>query len=177
MKNIKSARLQLIALTLEQLKICFEDPDRLSKSLGLSLSPDLFPDPVRKAIDIKIFCMEEQAKHLHPWFTYWLIVTKKSRQIIGMVGFKGAPHKPGQVEIGYGISQDQRGCGYATEAVQALINWAFKQPMCHTVVAETLKNNIASMRVLEKVGMQVYDETEEILAWRIDKERLLGTHA
>jgi RimJ/RimL family protein N-acetyltransferase len=168
MRKVETDRLALIALTLERLRICYEDPNRLSEFLGLSLSSDLFPDPVRKAIDIKISRMEEQDEHLHPWFTYWLIVPKKSSQVIGMLGFKGAPHKPGQVEIGYGISQDHRERGYATEAVRAMVNWAFQQPMCHTVVAETLKNNIASIRVLEKVGMQVFDETEEMLAWRID---------
>lgn len=168
MKKVESDRLQLIALTLEQLRICFEDPHRLSESLGLSLSPNLFPDPVRSAIDIKITRMEGYDENLHPWFTYWLVVPKKSHQVIGMVGFKGAPQKPGQVEIGYGVSQDHRGQGFATEAVRAMVDWAFQQPICHTVVAETLKNNIASMRVMEKVGMHVFDETEEILAWRID---------
>ena len=169
MIKVESNRLQLLALTLEQLKTCLDAPDRLAESLNLSLSPDVFPEPVRKAVDVKIIRMEEHEKNLHPWFTYWLIVLKEKQVGIGLVGFKGAPQEPGQVEIGYGISQSYRSLGYTTEAVQALIAWAFQQQNCCTVVAETLKSNMASVRVLEKVGMHVFDETGEMLGWRIDK--------
>ena len=87
-----------------------------------------------------------------------------------MVGFKGIPDHSGESEIGYGISPVFRGNGYMTEAVQALTAWAFGHEQCRAVVAlDVLRTNIASQRVLEKVGMHVYHETADTLDWRIEK--------
>jgi ribosomal-protein-alanine N-acetyltransferase len=74
------------------------------------------------------------------------------------------------VEIGYGIDPYTRRQGYTTEAVQALIDWAFSHPECRSIVAPgTLKANIASNRVLEKVGMWVVDESADTLSWAITR--------
>ena len=57
-----------------------------------------------------------------------------------------------------------------SEAVTAMIQWAFQSPNCLYVIAPgTVRANTASCRVLERVGMHVYDETEETLSWRIEK--------
>jgi RimJ/RimL family protein N-acetyltransferase len=57
-----------------------------------------------------------------------------------------------------------------TEAVKGLIEWAFQDTRCRAVIApDTKRWNVASHRVLEKVGMRVYNETEEALDWRVDK--------
>ncbi|MDO5446140.1 MAG: GNAT family N-acetyltransferase, partial [Eubacteriales bacterium] len=53
---------------------------------------------------------------------------------------------------GYGIEENYQGCGYATEAVSALVDWALKQPGVMSVMAETEASNIASQRVLKKSG-------------------------
>ena len=58
----------------------------------------------------------------------------------------------GSVEIGYGISAKYQGCGYATEAVDAMVSWALRQSEVRRVDAETEPDNKASQRVLEKCG-------------------------
>jgi ribosomal-protein-alanine N-acetyltransferase len=88
----------------------------------------------------------------------------------GLAGFKGVPDGQGEVEIGYGIDPACQGQSYATEAVRALIAWAFQSPECTSVIApNTKRSNIASNRVLGKVGMRIYAETAEAISWRIDK--------
>jgi ribosomal-protein-alanine N-acetyltransferase len=104
----------------------------------------------------------------YPW-TYWLIVITDQQCGAGLLGFKGLPDEESKVEIGYGIAPAHQGKGYTTEAVRALIAWAFKAPNCHSVIApNTAKSNIASNRVLKKVGMTVHHETDDALFWRID---------
>ena len=56
------------------------------------------------------------------------------------------------VELGYGIAEEYRGLGYATEAVETILTWAFDQPGVTSVAAETEEGNAASRRVLEKCG-------------------------
>ena len=89
----------------------------------------------------------------------------------GLVGFKGYPDSRGEVEIGYGIAPAFRGRGYTTEAVRVMIEWAFDAPECIAVIAaEVDKANSASIRILEKVGMSIYRETNDNLYWRITRD-------
>jgi len=84
------------------------------------------------------------------WYAIW-IIERKDGTHIGDLCFKGLSGD-GVTEIGYGISEDHQGCGYATEAVSALVDWALHQPGVTCVTAETEENNIASQRVLKKSG-------------------------
>ena len=65
--------------------------------------------------------------------------------------FKGL-NDDGSVEIGYGITEENQGKGYATEAVEAVIAWALNQSGVRQVEAETEPGNRKSQRVLEKCG-------------------------
>jgi RimJ/RimL family protein N-acetyltransferase len=58
----------------------------------------------------------------------------------------------GAVEIGYTIFPGQRGRGYATEAVAALVEWAARFDEVEAVLATIVRGNGASVRVLERVG-------------------------
>ncbi len=84
------------------------------------------------------------------WYSMWLIVRKDGANI-GSLSFKGPPEE-GIAEIGYGIAEEYRGFGYATEALETLLEWAFEQPGLTCVAAETEPGNLASRRVLEKCG-------------------------
>ena len=84
------------------------------------------------------------------WYAIWMIALKNGTPV-GDLSFKGL-QPDGSVEIGYGIQDEFRGQGYATEAVLAAVNWALKQPAITRVEAETEPNNKASQRVLEKCG-------------------------
>ena len=55
-------------------------------------------------------------------------------------------------EIGYGITEENQGKGYATEAVEAVLDWALNQSGIRQVEAETEWENRKSQRVLEKCG-------------------------
>lgn len=54
--------------------------------------------------------------------------------------------------IGYCLDESAWGQGFATEAVGALLQWAFETLALNRVQAETDTRNIASGRVLEKLG-------------------------
>lgn len=60
----------------------------------------------------------------------------------------------GDVEIGYAISDMHAGQGYATEAAAATLEHAHGELAFARLTATTLKENAASRRVLEKIGMK-----------------------
>ncbi len=68
-------------------------------------------------------------------------------------------------EIGWTVDPDLWGCGYATEAALAMLAFAFEQAGAHRVVAYCNINNLASARVMEKIGMQRDGHLRETLWW------------
>jgi hypothetical protein len=168
--EIRTERLQLLALTLEQLRMCLKAPERLEQELGFPIPADLVTQPVRRALGLKVDKMSQVAPDMHPWYTYWLMVLAVESSGAGLIGFKGEPDQQGVVEIGYGIVPAHRCRGYTTEATRALIAWAFQDPACRTVDADPRRDNLASNRVLAKAGMHVFRETEDTIFWRINRD-------
>lgn len=97
--------------------------------------------------------------HIDQWDLYaiWMIELKDLSHV-GELCFKGLDDY-GSTEIGYGISEEYQGNGYATEAVNAVVSWALQQNDIRSVEAETEISNVASIRVLEKCG---FTETGEL---------------
>jgi RimJ/RimL family protein N-acetyltransferase len=107
-----------------------------------------------------------------PWRQPWLV--RYQGRVVGTVGFKGPPYD-GRVEVGYGLVPSVRGRGVATESVGALIAaLAGAESGVHgpvrEVLAETLTDNAASRRVLEKLGFeqtgQYTGDEGELITWR-----------
>jgi ribosomal-protein-alanine N-acetyltransferase len=170
MPEIQTERLRLIALNPGQLERYVTAPEQLEGELGMPISREIVTHRLLKAISTKLSKMELVDAREFPWYTYWLIVIAETAYGAGLAGFKGSPDDCGEVEIGYGIDPAFRNRGYMTEAAEGLIQWAFQDWRCKAVIApNTRKDNVASSRVLEKVGMRVYGETEETWDWRIDR--------
>ncbi len=60
----------------------------------------------------------------------------------------------GNGELGYWIAADERGQGYATEAVDFLCEWAFLDRQLEKLLARVFEGNAPSTRVLEKAGFE-----------------------
>jgi [ribosomal protein S5]-alanine N-acetyltransferase len=74
--------------------------------------------------------------------------------VVGSIGFFGPPQPADdavpEVEVGYGLVEDARGVGYATEALTAMA--AAAEATGARVRASVLPTNQASIRVLAKCG-------------------------
>ena len=81
----------------------------------------------------------------------YMITLKGNGGVIGMIDPRIEGPKMG---IGYGAARAHWGQGYVPEATRAVIDWAFQQPSIYRVYATTDVENVASRRVLEKVGMR-----------------------
>lgn len=81
------------------------------------------------------------------------IVLKESGKMIGTVGFTTVDEKNFCCEAGYVISPDYWGRGIATEALNALLNFAFCELRMKRVEAKYMVENTVSRRVMEKCGM------------------------
>ena len=59
-----------------------------------------------------------------------------------------------QAEVGFTLSREHQGKGYASEAVSRLLDYAFGDLGLHRVVAITDRENERSFALLERVGMR-----------------------
>ena len=95
-------------------------------------------------------------------FGVYRIVPLTHGLTIGTAGFFGPPDASGEVTVGYGMVEPERGKGYGTEAVAALIEVCRAHAGVAAINADTDLDNIASQRVLEKNGFQRVRTTEEL---------------
>ena len=81
----------------------------------------------------------------------WAITLKENGELIGMIGLRVDGFK---AEVGYALARPYWRRGFAAEALRPLVGWALEQPNIYRVWALCDVENVASARVLEKVGMQ-----------------------
>jgi ribosomal-protein-alanine N-acetyltransferase len=83
----------------------------------------------------------------------WAVVYKKDRKLIGHCGFKFLENTR-EIQIGYLLLPYYWGMGLGTEAASAALKYGFEVAKLERVVAVAKPENIASRRVMEKVGMK-----------------------
>ncbi len=98
-----------------------------------------------------VFSQPDDAKHLE----YGIYLSEKLIGFINDCGVEGD-----EIEIGYVIHPQYQGRGYATEAVHAVIT-ELREMGFRKVTAGYFSENMASLRVMEKCGMQKTTMTDE----------------
>lgn len=82
----------------------------------------------------------------------WLVEKKATAQAIGLAFL--SHHKDGEhLELSYQFHPEAWGNGFATEAMRRLRDHALNDLSCRRLIAETQVANVASCRLLERLGM------------------------
>ena len=87
------------------------------------------------------------------WGDTLLIARIGPRRVVGSVVFHGRP-RDGIAEVGYGIDEIEQRQGFATEGTRACVEWALAEPGVTAVQATTFPWHTASLRVIERLGLQ-----------------------
>ena len=82
------------------------------------------------------------------------VVLRETGQMIGDVVVWCTSEQHLQGEIGFAFHPDFQGHGYATEAAAVLLRLAFQDLGLHRVAGQAEPRNLASCRVMEKLGMR-----------------------
>jgi aminoglycoside 6'-N-acetyltransferase len=83
-----------------------------------------------------------------------MIAVERDGVVVGDCAFQLLAGDVRQASIGFTVHRPHQGHGYATEAVRGLLRHLFTRLRLHRVVAECGADNLASSRVLERVGMR-----------------------
>ncbi|MGB3710955.1 MAG: GNAT family N-acetyltransferase [Erythrobacter sp.] len=97
-------------------------------------------------------------------YSFRFVEERDTGRLIGSCGLKRADAEGlasdlrGVLEIGWLLSEDAWGHGYATEAARAMLAHAFERLGTDLVIALTSRSNPQSWRIMEKLGMSYRPE-------------------
>jgi [ribosomal protein S5]-alanine N-acetyltransferase len=144
---IDTQRLELLPCSLEVAQATInKDKPLLEKLLTAYVSDDWYETEVQDFLPKYTDMLKTDPSQLG--YGVWLMIRT------GDLAFGGKQEGEDTLEIGYEVLTPYRNQGYATEAVEALVNFAFTQLETLRIIAHTPEDNIASIRVVEKLGMQ-----------------------
>ena len=162
---LETQRLELVPLTLHQLKLWVENILVLERELNCIYKAEpmegFFLDIVKGQLEIT-----QKDCDNYVWHSFWLLIRKSDRVVVGSADFKDVPNADKEVEIGYGLGREFEHNGYMTEAVKSMCEWALRQEGVLHIIAETDIYGFASQRILEHCGFEKYQQ-EETLWWRL----------
>ncbi|WP_010663172.1 GNAT family N-acetyltransferase [Marinilabilia salmonicolor] len=105
--------------------------------------------------DVEVF-IDKTSRQLNvpeTWFQF-VLVEKSINQIIGDIGVHFLDKENRQVEIGCTLNKDFHNKGYATEAVERVLDFLFFDLKKHRVIASIDPENNSSIRLVERLGFR-----------------------
>jgi [ribosomal protein S5]-alanine N-acetyltransferase len=165
---VETARLLLLPLTYDQLNLYLEGESKLEKILNLADQGRTVSPKVKKMAHLVILPkMKKSTNDYFLFYTFWLAIEKISTIIVAELGFKGPPDKSGGIEIGYGTLGSYRNKHFMTEAVSGIISWARERTDIHYILAETDKENLPSIKVVQNNNFLLTDTRGKMIWWKI----------
>jgi RimJ/RimL family protein N-acetyltransferase len=154
--RLQTRHLELLPHTPEDVKAQLERMDAAQRA---EVSPDWL-------------ARVEVATGIDPWTLGFALVDRATCTPVGTCGYKGPPDADGIVEIAYGVAPAHQGKGYATEAAEALVAYAFGSSQVRLVLAHTRSQTGASAHVLTRCGFRCVGEVidpEDGPVWRWER--------
>jgi RimJ/RimL family protein N-acetyltransferase len=110
------------------------------------------PWRAHKSVDVTRLFLQEQVEAWEAKQDWsWMITRRDSQEVIGSIAARRQAHR---VELGYVLGRAGWSQGFMAEAAAAVVTEAFRDPTIFRVWAMCDVGNQASVRVLEKIGMQ-----------------------
>ena len=171
--SIRTERLELIAATSMMLEAEIHDRTRLSDLLQAEV-PGNWPPILR--LDSLTWTREllNVDPGLYTWLDWYVVLRAPADAtpvLIGSTGFHGRPTPDGALTVNYALTPQFEGCGYAVEAVAALISWAFTHEQVETIRADTYAVLNASISLLEKLGFRLLGCSPDRMAMGYELKR------
>jgi [ribosomal protein S5]-alanine N-acetyltransferase len=152
--------LETSRLRLREFTVC--DADALEAVLGDPVAMQFYPAPFDRA-EVDDWIRRNRARYIDPGFGLWAMLLKDSGELIGDCGcFVRDLQGDVEFELGWHVRRDLWGRGYATEAAQRCIEYAFSSLGAERIIALIRPENRSSCRVAEKNGMSC----ERVIFWR-----------
>lgn len=163
---IETERLTLLPLSYEQLVKYAKCDNSLERELKINLSSRKVSEDLHEALEQTIIPNVANKSKNYLYSTIWTAISKTENKMVGDLCMYGEPNSQGEIEIGYGTYDEFQNKGFMTEIVKGFISWAKTQKEIKSILASTLKNNLASYKVLENNSFIKVGETDTLYNWK-----------
>lgn len=139
-----------------------QDADALAAVLGDPVAMQYYPAPFNRK-EVEEWIERNRQRYQHEGYGLWAMLLRDKDGLIGDCGcYLREIEGRSSVEIAYHVRRDLWGKGYATEAAQACMEYAFTRPDIDRVISLIRPENVQSIRVAEKNGLMC----EKTIFWR-----------
>ena len=147
----------------------------------LNLDPEVMKytgDHAFDSVDEAQNFLSNYAEYQKNNFGRWAVIQKESKQFIGWCGLK--KNEQNLIDIGFRFFKQEWGKGYATEAAKATLDHGFHILNINEIIGRAATANKASIRVLEKIGMQFWKQgdclgIDDAAYFKINREQYLNS--
>lgn len=152
-----------ILIETERLYLREMNLDDAENAYLLNLDPDVIKytgDNAFESIEAAKQFLKQYEHYSKYGFGRWAVINKTNGEFLGWCGLKYTPEND-EYDIGYRFFKKHWNKGYATEAAKACIKIGFERFNMKEIVGRAMKENLASIKVLQKTGLQYWKEYEE----------------
>ena len=163
-------------LQTERLLLRELNPDDAENFYKLNLNPNVIKytgNSAFKDIDEAKEFLENYQDYKLNGFGRWAVIEKSTNEFLGWCGLKYDKNLD-ETDIGFRFFEEHWNKGLATESAKACINFGFENLNLKSIVGRAMSENIASIKVLEKIGLKFerefdFDENNKGVIYRINK--------
>ncbi len=109
--------------------------------------------PVESIVEMELAIQARTKDYEKYGYGRWATFLKNEMQFVGWAGLAYLPEFD-EIDLGYRFFPNFWGMGIATEASHAILAYGFDKLQLERIIAIAMKDNKASIRVMEKVGMK-----------------------
>ncbi len=94
---------------------------------------------------------------LNKWFIRWAVIDKFTEEFIGIIAFHHFDFDENKVQIGYNLKKSYWRKGIMSEVLKSIIDYLQLNSSIETIEASIDTENIASIKLVEKLGFELGD--------------------
>lgn len=177
MKTLETTRLVIRPLMMNDLESVHQLLDQELKDANIGTDGQLSLEQRERWLQWTILGYEQFSKLCQPPYGERAVILKDTHQLIGLCGFvpcldhfeqlndRSPSFATTEFGLFYAISKNFQGFGFATEAAFAMTTYAFDTLHVKRLIATTTNDNLASIQVMRKLGMQLKHNPLPSPAW------------
>jgi ribosomal-protein-alanine N-acetyltransferase len=112
-------------------------------------------EPMVDVSEAVAFIQEHMDEYAAQQRILWAIAFRDEDRVLGLCGFNYWNRHHNRASIGYDLARAHWGRGIATEALRAMLRFGFEHMGLHRIEAETIADNVESVRLLRRLGFQL----------------------
>jgi RimJ/RimL family protein N-acetyltransferase len=160
--SILTTRIELVSLSPAFLDNLLGGRNFIAEGMGGFPLPSAWPDEEDKRVLKLRFDQMRSDPESQQWLVRAMVLREGGRAMVGHIGFHGPP-ADGMLELGYTVFSRYRRHGLATEAAQAMMDWASMQAPVQRFRVSIAPDNEASLAMAAKMGFkQVGEQIDDV---------------